>query len=108
MVKIQRLLRMLLFVAASCLVANDLARLVMSFDQQAFASQAAGTEEESNPIGAASLFEEEVKHKEVSPLAALEIVAEEGLEASVAHLIKDDEVRHLAYLAVFSPPPDLA
>lgn len=100
-------LRILLFVATASLVVNDWVRLLCTFQQesQLFEYQ---QQEEKNETGAFSLFEEEVKHKESSPTITIILVAEEALEAYIAHLIKDDDVRHLAYLPVFSPPPDLA
>jgi hypothetical protein len=102
-------LRVLLFVAASCLVVNDLARLVFSFNEQYMAIQMGNiTEEENNnKTNAFSIFEEEVKHKDNAPVQSLDTPAEEPLEVFIAHLIKDDEVRHLAYLPIFSPPPNV-
>jgi hypothetical protein len=110
MIRIQRTLRVLLFVAASCLVLNDCVRLVFSFDQAYVAAQLRNynQQEENNPVNAFSIFEEEVKHKDVSSAFSFVLIFSEEIETFVGHLIKDDEVRHLAYLAIFSPPPNLA
>lgn len=99
-----------MFVAASCLVVNDCARLVFSFDKQYVAAQLRtdNQEEENNATNAFSIFEEEVKHKELCPVICMDVIADEGIEVFVAHLIKDDEVRHLAFMPIFSPPPNLA
>jgi hypothetical protein len=106
----QRMLRTLLFVAASCLVLNDCVRLAFSFDQAYVAAQLRNynQQEENNPVNAFSIFEEEVKHKDVSSVFTFMFVFSEEIEVFVGHLIKDDEVRHLAFLAIFSPPPNLA
>ena len=108
--KMQRALRILLFIAATMLVGNDVARLVISLRVTHLAAKMYGQDpqEEKNASNSLTLFEEEVKHKEFSPYHSLEFASEESLEVSVAHLIKDDEVRHLAFIAIFSPPPNLA
>lgn len=108
---IQRTFRTLLFIAASMLVLNDVARLACSFIPGSFITisiDAAEQEEENNPVNPFSIFEEEVKHKECFPTCCFHLTNDSGLEVSVAHIIKNDEVRHLAYLAIFSPPPNLA
>lgn len=104
-----RTLRILVFVAGSCLVANDVARLLFPGIQQALIVQVVddNEQEDSNPVSAFSFFEEEVKHSDNERFQYL-ILPEGELEAAVAHLITDDDVRHLAYIAIFSPPPDLA
>jgi hypothetical protein len=110
MVRAQRVFRVLLFVAATCLVVNDCIRLVFSFDQRYLSSQLQdySEQEENNESNAFSFLEEEAKHKDFVPFPRFEMVAEEGLEVFVTHLIADDQVRHLAYLPIFSPPPDMA
>lgn len=110
MFHIQRVLRVILFIAASCLVVNDCARLVFSFNEQYLASQIRNLyeQDQKNEVNAFSFFEEEVKHKELSPGPAIIIAEDEGIETYVGHLIEDDEVRHLAYIPIFSPPPNLA
>ena len=109
MLQIQRTLKVFLFIAASMLVLNDCARLAFSMaginiNSKVFLTE---NEEESNPINAFSLFEEEVKHSNVYPAFSFSGLTAVGLDAAIVHLIKDDEVKHLAYLAIFSPPPDL-
>lgn len=99
-----------MFVAAACLVVNDVARLVFPFAQQTLVMQDSGDEEQddNSSQNAYSFFEEEVKstsHKE--RLQQWFSVSCE-VEASVAHLIKDDKVRHLAFIPIFSPPPNLS
>lgn len=108
--KIQRTLRIFLFVAASMLVVNDCVRLVVSFHSDYFIAQYSpqNQEEENNPINPFSIFEEEVKHKDCMPAFSFKTLDPGKLEDSVAPLIKDDEVRHLAYLAIFTPPPNMA
>jgi len=106
MIKIQRAFRAFIFVAASMLVVNDGARLVFSFDSSYFSAQE--ETEENNTGNAFPIFEEEAKVKEFYPTFSFKLLDGAGLQASIAHLIKDDKVRHLAYLAIFSPPPDLA
>ncbi len=111
MSRIQHALRALLFISASMLVLNDVVRLVFSFIPGSFLTiqiDLSEQEEENNPVNPFSIFEEEVKHKECYPTFLFQILDGTGLEVSIAHIIKDDEVRHLAYLAIFSPPPDLA
>jgi hypothetical protein len=110
MSKINSALKILLFVAASTLVVNDCVRLMLAFDgfQIAFMLDRAENEEESKPLGSFSMFEEEVKHKASTPTIFIELVVEEELTVFVTHLIQDDEIRHLAYMPIFSPPPDPA
>lgn len=101
--------RTLLFLAATCLLLNDGVRLFCPQFQQSFIANAgnAQQEEDNNPANAFSLLEEEVKHHYhperllISP--ALEDI---GIDAAANHLIKDDEVRHLAFIPIFSPPPN--
>ncbi len=107
-----RALRFLLALAVFSLVLNDVARLAFpDVFQTVLAQQRSQDEEErkdgNNPTN--TLFEEEVKHKatkEYPDYAALE--APNELDAAVAHLITDDDVRHLAFLPIFSPPPNCA
>ncbi len=111
MSRIQHALRALMFIAASTLVINDVARLVCSFIPGSFLTiqvDLSAQKDGSNPINPFSIFEEEVKHKSCFPVFSFKISNNEGLEDSVAHIITNDEVRHLAYLAIFSPPPNLA
>jgi len=102
------ILRLLLVLAVSSLVLNDVARLVFPQVQQVLLQNAEEQKQDgNNPVS--SLFEEEVKHKsfqeqiEFSPL--VNIV---DLDISITHRITDENVRHLAYLAIFTPPPDRA
>lgn len=98
-----------MFVAASCLVVNDVARLLFPGVQQGLIERICDekTQDDNNSISGFSFFEEEVKHTDKDRFHHLSIVENE-LETSVAHLIKDDDVRHLAYIPIFSPPPNLA
>lgn len=104
-----RALRILMFVAGSCLVANDVARVVFPVIQQALIAQVCDQKgkDDNNTVNAFSFFEEEVKHSGKDRFYHL-IVVESELEAAAAHLIKDDDVRHLAYIPIFSPPPNMA
>lgn len=101
-------LRILMFVAGSCLVANDVARVLFPGIQQALIAQICDDKDkdDNNTVSAFSFFEEEVKHsgkdRYFLPLEAGE------LETAAAHLIQDDNVRHLAYIPIFSPPPNRA
>ena len=105
MKKIHTSLKALILVAVGMLMLNDCVRLVFSFQDQIVST--AETSEESNNVGSMSLLEEELKHKDLTPRICIELSDDASLNSAVAHLIKDDEVRHLAYLAIFSPPPDL-
>lgn len=66
-------------------------------------------EEDNNPVNTFSLLEEEVKHH-YHPERLLEggMPEDTGIGAAASHLIKDDEVRHLAFIPIFSPPPNRA
>lgn len=106
-----RALTFLFAIAVSSLVLNDVARLVFPHVFQTTQTQRTATDEEkkddNNPTS--TLFEEEVKHKATKerlefPVSALL----EELDPAVVHLITDDNVRHLAFLPIFSPPPNLA
>lgn len=96
-------------VVATCLVANDVARLLVPFIQQGFVAQICDEErqDENNPVNAFSFFEEEVKHHDDRYQSHF-LMLDDELDDATAHLIKDDDVRHLAYIPIFSPPPDLA
>ncbi len=97
--------RFLLVIAVSSLVLNDVARVVFPQIQQ-IVMQSAQADKDGN-YGA--FTEEEVKHKNCAEeflFALLAYLPE--LDAAIAHRITDDDVRHLAFLAVFSPPPDRA
>ena len=102
-----RSLRVMMFVAASCLVVNDIARLLFPDVQQALIEQICKekSQDDNNSISGFSFFEEEVKH---SGKDRFHLILDSELETAVAHLIKDDDVRHLAYIPIFTPPPDPA
>ena len=104
-----RTLRILMFAAGSCLVINDVARLLFPGVQQVLIAQICDEkgQDDNNTINAFSFFEEEVKHSGKDRFYPLPL-PESELEAAVAHLIRDDDVRHLAYIPIFSPPPNLA
>ncbi len=98
-------------IAVSSLVLNDVARLVFPHVFQTLLTQRTATDEEkkddNNPTS--TLFEEEVKHKttkERLEFPAIDVLKE--LDSAIVHLITDDDVRHLAFLPIFSPPPNLA
>jgi hypothetical protein len=101
--------RVLTLVAGFSLVVNDVARLLFPCIQQALIAQICDEKEQddNNTINAFSFFEEEVKHSGKDRFYTLRIVEAE-LEVAAAHLIRDDDVRHLAYIPIFSPPPDQA
>lgn len=88
---------------------NDVARLMFPCIQQALISQISDDREQddNNTINAFSFFEEEVKHSGKDRFYPLPLIEGE-LEVAAAHLIEDDDVRHLAYIPIFSPPPNLA
>jgi hypothetical protein len=109
MLYLDRVIKLLLALAVAALVVNDVARLVFPALQQVVVQsilEDAG-KDENNPT-TSTLFEEEVKHKDLRErLESLLPIPTPGLDAAITHLIKDDEVRHLAFIAIFSPPPDL-
>ena len=106
---LSRALRALLFLAGICLVLNDVARIVSPCVQQMLIDQVnnASDADDNNSLNSFSFFEEEVKHQGKERLFFL-LLPEYELEAAVAHLIEDDDVRHLAYIPIFTPPPDRA
>lgn len=110
MVALPRLLRALLFVAATSLLVNDVVRLVCPEIQTPGAFAASGEkQEDNNPVNTLSLMEEEVKHHwghEYFQVADLPFDGE-GKNAA-GHLIKNDDIRLLAFISIFSPPPNLA
>ena len=109
MLRLIRLLSALMFLAGYSLVVNDVARLLFPCIQQALVAQICDEkgQDDNNPINAFSFFEEEVKHSVRDRFYTLQLTEIE-LEVAVAHLIQDDEIRHLAYIPIFSPPPNLA
>ncbi len=105
---LSRTIRVLMFVAASCLVVNDVARLLFPSIQQVLVQQIFDdTQDDNNPTSAFSFFEEEVKHTSGKERIYHLILPGGELETAAEHLIKDDKVRHLAYVPIFSPPPNL-
>lgn len=97
--------------AAASLVLNDVARLAFPSVFQSATVQSTSSDEQkgddNNPNS--TLLEEEVKHKAIKEhpeCPAFDLF--DAIDAAVTHLITDDEVRHLAFLPIFSPPPDLA
>ncbi len=106
---LNRALRILLVLAVSSLVLNDVARLSFPEIFQAVFVQRLNTLDEDNSNPTNTIFEEEVKHKELKERIEHTMVwVEPELDATVAHLISDDDVRHLAFLPIFTPPPDRA
>lgn len=105
-----RALKFLLAFAVASLVLNDVARLVFpDFFQAALTQRTATGEKQKDNNPTNTLFEEEVKHKESKerPECVFFDFADE-LNSAVAHLITDDDVRHLAFMPIFSPPPNRA
>ncbi|MBL7804519.1 MAG: hypothetical protein JNL02_12335 [Saprospiraceae bacterium] len=104
-----RVLNCLLVLAVSSLVLNDVARLSFPEVFQVVMQQnnQDNDGEDNNPTN--TIFEEEVKHKEMRErIETCAIVFEGEVDVRTAHLIFDDEVRHLAFLPIFSPPPNRA
>ncbi len=101
-------LRLLLAIAVSCLVLNDVARLVCPQVQEVvMKSIEKQNQDGNNPVS--TLFEEEVKHKSsYEHFCFTSLMHIDDLNAAINHRITDDNVRHLAFLAIFTPPPDLA
>jgi hypothetical protein len=105
----QPFFRFILLVTAICLLANDLVRVVCILDTQQYALQTCDApQQDSNDFGIFSLLDEEdAKHHHATPSISVILFPVNTMETSVAHLISDDNVRHLAYMPIFSPPPDL-
>lgn len=106
-----RALQFLFAIAVASLVLNDVARLAFPSVFQSAMVQATSSDEEkqddNNPTS--TLLEEEVKHKatrEQFGCPPFDLFDE--IDVAVAHLITDDEVRHLAFLPIFTHPPDRA
>lgn len=111
MYMLRHILYALFYFAVACLVLNDAVRLICPAVQQSFAlaSGASEQEEDNNPVNSISILEEEVKHHNHSErLQVMVIEMDAGLDLATEHLIKDDEVRHLAFIPIFTPPPDHA
>lgn len=100
----------LFYFAVACLVLNDAVRLICPAVQQSssLTSGASEQEEDNNPVNSISLLEEEVKHHNTTERLQFMPVGDTGLDLFTEHLIKDDEVRHLAFIPIFTPPPDHA
>lgn len=106
---LHRALRFLMVLAVASLVLNDVVRLSCPDVFQTVFVQRDTTEDDENSNPTNTIFEEEVKHKELKERIEHELIpAESELDATVAHLISDDDVRHLAFLPIFTPPPDRA
>ena len=101
--------RFILLVTAICFLANDLVRVVCIFDTQQYALQSCdGPQQDGNELGIFSLLDEEdAKHHQTTPIILVVLFPVNTMETSVAHLISDDNVRHLAFMLIFTPPPDL-
>lgn len=107
---IQTSLRALLFVAVGCLVLNDMVRLVCPAVQQIIClpNDDAEQEEESIPFSTSNLLEEEVKHHETNLFPQPALWVEEDASRRKTYLIQDDDIPVLAFIAIFSPPPNRA
>ncbi len=106
-----RTLKFLLTFAVFSLVLNDVARMAFPRVFQSVLAQRIPTDgekqDDSNPT--TTLFEEEAKHKTIKEQFEYPSFAPlEEMNVAIVHLITDDVVRHLAFLPVFSPPPDVA
>lgn len=106
---IQKSLHVLLFLAVGCLVLNDVARLVCPGLQQiSLVSTGDGEQDEENAPLTSNLLEEEVKHHQSNPLPPHISPAEDDANCLKAHLIQDDDISVLAFITIFSPPPNCA
>ncbi|HNE29331.1 MAG TPA: hypothetical protein PKL15_13715 [Saprospiraceae bacterium] len=107
-----RVLNCLLIFAVASLVLNDVARLSFPEVFQIAFVRTVNTQEDdenSNNNPTNTIFEEEVKHKDARERIETALLPlQEELDVQSAHLISDDEVRHLAFLPIFSPPPNRA
>lgn len=104
-----RFFRVFLFIAGFCLVLNDVARVAMPCVRQILIDQIndISEQDDNNSLNSFSFFEEEVKHQgKERPFFLAPLESE--LEVSASHLIQDDDVRHLAYIPIYTPPPDRA
>ena len=102
--------RLVLFLAASCLVLNDVVRLAFPFPQQTdfLASTEQEQEEENAPMPAPNLLEEEVKHHEPHHWIDSLFFTDDDDKQAKGHLIQDDDISVLAFISIFSPPPNRA
>jgi len=102
--------RLVLFLAASCLVLNDVVRLVFPFPQQTafLASTEQEQEEENTPIPVPNFLEEEVKHHEPHHLFESLFFTDDDAKQAKGHVIQDDDISVLAFITIFSPPPNRA
>ncbi len=102
--------RLVLFLAASCLVLNDVVRLVFPFPQQTtfLASTEQNQEEENAPIPIPNFLEEEVKHHEPHHWFESLFFTDDDAKLATGHLIQDDDISVLAFITIFSPPPNRA
>jgi hypothetical protein len=102
--------RVLIFVAVSCLILNDSLRFSISLSQAQIFSRFFdnSSEEEQKEASWPFSAEEEAKIKECFNCTDVAGVVFLKLGISIKHRIEDEEVRHLAHLSVFSPPPDLS
>ncbi|MEQ1746122.1 MAG: hypothetical protein ABMA02_11895 [Saprospiraceae bacterium] len=108
--KFQQGLRIALFLAAGCLVLNDAAVTAFPCLQQlVFAlTNDQECEEESIPLSTSNLLEEQAKHHESNHWFECVSDTSEETVRSVGHLIQDDDVSVLAFITIFSPPPEQA
>ena len=104
------ILRTLVFAAGICLLANDVVRLLVPAVWQCIVvvQTPDKEQEEDNPVPPFSILEEEVKHWYHEPhLLVFQRNEATGFRNRCGHLITDDAVRHLAFIPIFSPPPNL-
>lgn len=85
-------------------------RLVFSFPQQAafLSATEQGQEEENAPIPVPNFLEEEVKHHEPHHLFDSLFFTDDDAKQAKGHLIQDDDISVLAFITIFSPPPNRA
>ncbi|MBK9336321.1 MAG: hypothetical protein IPM98_06935 [Lewinellaceae bacterium] len=108
---IQKRLRVLLFLAVGCLVLNDVARLVCPdlFQPVCFLLAGdQGQEEENTPAPASNLLEEEAKHHQHHQLPEALVLPDDESSYLKTHRIQDDDILVLAFITIFSPPPNRA
>jgi len=101
-------LRLILFFAASCLVLNDVVRLAFPFAQQTMflATAEQEQEEENAPIPVPNFLEEEIKHHEPHHWFESLVFLDDDARQAKGHLIQDDDISVLAFITIFSPPPN--
>lgn len=109
--RFQQGLRLALFLAAACLLVNDVVRLALPYLQETLSVSLAfeqECEEENIPMSGSNMLEEEAKQQ--VPFFWLEPVINlnDDNRFQNDHLIEDDDISVLAFITIFSPPPERA